>query len=121
MIGFLSVASMTNNLVMFLPIVMHGWLTCAQITSQTLDPPLNLILVGPIKRVFDLATNSRREYEKMKCDLEVYLGISLFLGWFIGVSNIIQIVLYWQVLRVRYMINPPVKKAFGRLDRNVRT
>lgn len=121
MIGFLSVASMSNNLVMFMPIVIHGWLTCAQISTQTLDTPFNYILIAPLKKVLDLATSNRHEYEKMKCDLEIYLGICLLLGWFIGLSNIVSIILYWQVLRVRYMINPPVKKAFGRLDRNIRT
>lgn len=120
MIGFLSVASMSSNLVMFMPIVMHGWLTCAQISTETLDTPFNLLLIAPVKKVLDLATNNRNEYFKMKCDLEIYLGICLLLGWFIGLSQIVSIILYWQVLRVRYMINPPVQKAFGRLNRNIR-
>jgi hypothetical protein len=95
MIGFLSVASMSNNLVMFMPIVMHGWLTCAQISTETLDTPFNLLLVAPVKKVLDLASSNRHEYLKMKCDLEIYLGICLLLGWFIGLSQIVSIILYW--------------------------
>lgn len=94
--GYLSVASMAGSysFIMYVPVLMHGWLTCAQICTEGVSSPYNLILIGPIKKVLDIATTNRAEYMKMKCDIEIYLGIYLTMGWFIGLSQIISVILY---------------------------
>ena len=118
MLGYMSVASMVTsmNFVMFVPILMHGWLTCGQIAAQGAPAPYSAILIGPIKTLLEAANARRSEYLNMKCDIEVYLGVYLIVVWFFGMSQILSIVLYWQVLRVRYMINASVKEAFTRFD-----
>lgn len=52
----------------------------------------------------------------MRSDIEVYLGIYLIVVWFLGWSNVIQIFLYWQLMRVRYMMSYNIQGAFRRLD-----
>ena len=55
----------------------------------------------------------------MKADTEVYLGIYLIVVWFIGWSNIITIFIFWQLLRIRYMINVNSQAAFRRVDQKI--
>ena len=57
----------------------------------------------------------------MRADLEVYTGFYLIIGWFFGMSQIISIVLYWQCLRVRTMLNDNTKHAFYRFDQMIQT
>ena len=54
-----------------------------------------------------------------KADIEIYLGIYLIVVWFIKRSHIFSIVVYWQLLRVRYMIGGLMAEAFKRLDRKL--
>jgi len=41
----------------------------------------------------------------MKADIEVYAGFYLIVGLFIGNTSLIGVVFYWQMLRMRYMMN----------------
>ena len=52
----------------------------------------------------------------MRSDTEVYLGFYLQAVWFIGWSNLLTIMMYWQLLRVRYMVSVNIQGAFRRLD-----
>ena len=54
-----------------------------------------------------------------KSDIDIYLGIYLIVVWFFKRSHIFSIVVYWQVLRVRYMIGGLISDAFRRLDRKL--
>ena len=46
----------------------------------------------------------------------MYLGIYLIAVWFVGWSNFLTIVMFWQIMRVRYMMNAHSKAAFRRID-----
>mmetsp|Transcript_11020 Transcript_11020/g.16725 ORF Transcript_11020/g.16725 Transcript_11020/m.16725 type:complete len:218 (-) Transcript_11020:93-746(-) len=52
----------------------------------------------------------------MKSDLEVYVGFMLVLMIFVGGSGLMQVIMYWQMMRLRYMMNPCTQEAFGRFD-----
>ena len=54
-----------------------------------------------------------------KSDIEIYLGLYLIAAWFFKKSHLIGIVVYWQLLRVRYMIGGLMGDAFHRLDRKL--
>jgi hypothetical protein len=51
MVGFMSVAAMagSGSFIMMVPILMHGFITCGQISTENVQQPFNLILVSPIK------------------------------------------------------------------------
>lgn len=57
----------------------------------------------------------------LKADLEVYLGLYLIFAWFLRRSHLFSILLYWQLLRIRYMIGDGglIREAFRRLDRRI--
>ena len=41
----------------------------------------------------------------MRSDIEVYIGLYLIVVWFLGWSSFIEIILYWQLMRMRYMMS----------------
>lgn len=61
----------------------------------------------------------RRKVMECKSDIEIYLGIYLITAWFFKKSHLFGIVVYWQLLRVRYMIGGLMREAFYRLDRKL--
>ena len=54
----------------------------------------------------------------MKHDCEVYMGLYLTFGILIGSSGIMTALLYWQIMRMRYLMSPPCQQAWGRFDVN---
>lgn len=44
------------------------------------------------------------------------MGIYLTFGMFFGVSSIITALMYWQIMRMRYLMSPAVQQAFSRFD-----
>ena len=42
----------------------------------------------------------------LRHDLEVYMGVYLTLGILLGVSSIMTALLYWQIMRMRYIMSP---------------
>jgi hypothetical protein len=48
----------------------------------------------------------------MKGDLEVYLGFYLIVMWFFRRSHLFSILIYWQLLRIRYMQDGLTARAF---------
>ena len=55
----------------------------------------------------------------MKADLEIYIGLYLIGAWFIRRSHIFGITIYWQTLRIRYMLGGSAKEAFNRIGSQV--
>lgn len=59
------------------------------------------------------------EFISLRSDIEVYIGFYLIVTWFLGWSNIISIIVYWQLLRIKYIINYNTKAAFTRIDEKI--
>jgi len=57
--------------------------------------PWKVLMIGPIKSIFAYGIAHRGELIILRADLEVYTGFYLIIGWFMGMSNILTIVLYW--------------------------
>ena len=45
-------------------------------------------------------------FVELKSDAEVYIGIFAIVGVFIGMSNILFIFVYFQMMRIKYLVNP---------------
>ena len=52
----------------------------------------------------------------IKSDIEVYAGFYLVVTFFIGGNSLLAIFFYWQMMRMRYMMNPNLQGSFGKLD-----
>ena len=110
----MSCASMSHStivIMMYGPILLHGYLTCGKIVDEHIENKVPLesfwkfLAVRPITTALDYGNKNRIDLIKLRADLEVYTGIYLIAGWFLGMSNLIGIMLYWQCLRVRAMLN----------------
>lgn len=91
MMGFMSVASMTQStavLMLYGPVILHGYLTCGKIIEQPalLTTPWNFLLIAPITKLLSYGNQHRSDLIVLRADLEVYTGFYLAIGWFFGMS-----------------------------------
>jgi len=49
-------------------------------------------------------------------DCEVYMGFYLTFGILLGNSGIMTALLYWQIMRMRYLMSPACQQAWTRFD-----
>lgn len=63
------------------------------------------------------STHEMQDYARMvKADVEVYVGFYLIIGIFVGASNMMGAIFYWQMMRMRYMISPAIQSSFVKID-----
>lgn len=55
----------------------------------------------------------------VRANVEIYVGFFMIAGIFIGQSTLVGAIMYWQMLRMRYMMNPVLQAAFGQLHNHV--
>jgi hypothetical protein len=51
--------------------------------------------------------------------MEVYLGFYLIIVWMLGWSHAIAILLFWQMMRVRYITSGECQAAWSRFDQTI--
>ena len=56
----------------------------------------------------------RSEFRTHRAEIEIYIGLYLFIGIIIGTTGLFSILFYWQFLRVLYMVNGYSREAFRR-------
>ena len=67
---------------------------------------------GLLKKVSD----NQSQLWQLRHDIEVSMGVYLTLGIFFGVSSILTCLLYWQIMRMRYLMSPACQQAYQRFD-----
>ena len=60
------------------------------------------------------------QLNQMKYDVEVYLGFYMIIMMVFGGGNILALMLYWQLMRVRYMVNYGCQAGWKRMDDNIK-
>jgi Transmembrane protein 33/Nucleoporin POM33 len=102
-----------------LPLVIHAFLQSGPSLqaylarhSSPFIQNLSTYLRGPLQQKASLT--------ELKADLEIYLGFYLLLVWLIGRSHIIAILMYWQLLRIKYMLGTATTQSFRRIDRGIK-
>ena len=55
----------------------------------------------------------------MRSDIEIYLGFYLLVTLFIGRGSFVSLIVYWQLIRIKYIINYNTKAAFTRMDAKI--
>lgn len=90
----------------------------AAVTGRALVPLAAAVISEPGFPALAPAAKWAALYRKMPtvaANIEVALGLALVVELLSPARNVLLVVLYWQVLRVRYMISPPLQDAFRRL------
>lgn len=122
MIPYLGVTGMGGlNLAIYLPLFIHAYLEMSPMLKQFAEQRPSLPLASMIKEHTTNAVQHKQSFLEQKADIEVYIGIYLIIVWFFGWSNFFQILIYWQLIRVRYMVNSNTQAAFARVDRQIMT
>lgn len=99
MLPYLAVVAVAagGNLILYMPLVLHGFLEVAPLFKDLLRTKPNLPIVSSpfIRNYIDKGVAHRTEFANMKADMEVYIGIYLIVVWFLGWSSLLTIMMYW--------------------------
>jgi len=106
------------NMLLYMPLILHGYLEVSPIFKEILDRKPNALIISKdfVKSYVLRGVSHKAEYVELKSDIEVYIGIYLIVVWFIGWSSFLSILMYWQIMRLRYMISTHIQMAFKRID-----
>lgn len=119
-IGVVAVAG-SQTMVLYMPLLIHGYLEVSPLFKEILDrnPSAPLISAGFLKPHILNGVAHRSQYQELEADTEVYLGIYLIAVLFLGWSSFLTIIMFWQIMRVRYMMSAHSKAAFRRIDQKI--
>jgi len=96
------------NYYMMLPVVVS--------TIIALCDNIRYMDIGGVKQYIDLVNNKREELIQSKSHIEVAIGFVSIAGIFLKINSILTPIIYWQLMRVRYTLNPYIKKSFTDLN-----
>ena len=98
------------NYYMMLPVVISALIAiCDNLNSLNLS-------FGLIKKYVDLINSKKEDLMQSKSYIEVAIGFVSIAGIFLKINSILTPIIYWQLMRVRYTLNPYIKKSFSDLN-----
>ena len=116
----MSIMMAPKNLLICSPLIISAVLMLAIEFKKMLDanpstPGLSNTTVK--EYVLKGANIQTQEYGRIiRCDMEAYIGFFMVGLCFLGQSNFMGVICYWQMMRVRYMMNQGLQMAFQRMD-----
>ncbi|KAF1315241.1 Transmembrane protein, partial [Globisporangium splendens] len=96
----------------------------ALVTSKAVVPLTGKIISDPSFATLPTQSKWAKLYHRMPqvaANIEVGIGMALLVEILTPARNFLLTVLYWQLLRVRYMINPQLQEAFRLLNASIMT
>ena len=98
------------NYYMMLPVVVSTIIAiCDNLKSMNLS-------LGGLNSYIDMVNNKKEELTQSKSYIEVAIGFVSIAGIFLKLNSILTPIIYWQLMRVRYTLNPYIKKSFSDLN-----
>ena len=64
----------------------------------------------------DLINNKKEEIMQSRSHVEVAIGFVSIIGIFLKLNSILTPIIYWQMIRVRYTLNPYIKESFKEIN-----
>lgn len=64
----------------------------------------------------DLINNKKEEIIQSRSHVEVAIGFVSIIGIFLKLNSILTPIIYWQMIRVRYTLNPYIKESFKEIN-----
>lgn len=92
--------------------------------SKLLSPAVGAIMSDPSFATLPAQSKWAKLYHRMPqvaASVEVGIGMALLVEMLTPARNFLLTILYWQLLRVRYMINPQLQEAFRVLNATILT
>lgn len=72
-----------------------------------------------INNIFSKIINSKEDIIQNKTNIEVLIGFLEIIGVFIKINTLKVPIIYWNILRFRYLVNPYVYKSFEEINKKV--
>ena len=64
----------------------------------------------------DIVNNKKEEIIQSRAHIEVAIGFVTIIGIFFKLNSVITPIIYWQLIRVRYTLNPYIKQSFKEIN-----
>ena len=98
------------NYYMLFPVIISAVLAlCDNIKVLNIKVPLG-------KEYIDYINNKKEEIIQSRANVEVAIGFVSIIGIFLKLNSILTPVIYWQMIRVRYTLNPYIKQSFKEIN-----
>ena len=98
------------NYYMLLPVVVSAIIAlCDNARAMNVN-------IGGVKSYIDLVNKNEEQLIQSKSYIEVAIGFVSVLGIFLKLNSILTQIIYWQLMRVRYTLNPYIKQSFTDLN-----
>ena len=107
--------SFVNNFIFTIPIYFFIFQCLVAYFFQLYRKNPAAPLAGMLKPQVDKFFFKRGQIRGLRAEIEIYSGIYLIVGIFIGTSGMFQALIFWQFLRMLYMVNGYTKWGFRRL------
>jgi len=98
------------NYYMLFPVIISAILAlCENIKVLKIKMPLG-------QEYIDYVTIKKEEIIQSRANVEVAIGFVSIIGIFLKLNSILTPVIYWQMIRVRYTLNPYIKQSFKEIN-----
>ena len=98
------------NYYLIFPIVISAVLAlCENIQHMNIKMPLGQEYINTIN-------NKKEEIIQSSAHVEVAIGFVSIVGIFLKLNSILTPIIYWQMMRVRYTLNPYIKQSFKEIN-----
>ena len=71
------------------------------------------------KKYFELVLSRKESLLQDRANVEVGIGFLLIVGVFLKLNSFLLPIIYWQLMKVKYFLQPRIKKSFEMLNANV--
>ena len=68
------------------------------------------------KKYFDLVLKNKENLLQERANIEVGIGFLLIVGVFLKLNSFLLPIIYWQLMKVKYFLQPRIKKSFEILN-----
>eukprot|EP00347_Sterkiella_histriomuscorum_P023348 403334989 len=117
MFTYMSALTMSSgSMIIYIPLLLTAYVEISPKGLEILNNNPSIPFANYFKDTLSKGAQFKQQFIEMRSDFQVYIGIYLIVVWFIGWSSIIQIFLYWQIMRVQYMMSANIQAAFRRID-----
>ena len=103
------------NYYMLLPVAISSIVAIAE------DLKDNQLIFNYINNYISSVNKVREKLIQDKTHLEIVIGFLLIFGTSIGINTLKTPIIYWHILRFRYIVNPYVHNSFAELNKKVET
>lgn len=108
--------SMTPNFIIYSPLVLTAVIEGADSAKVLLERNPRFPFVSMFKENINKAVQFKAQFYELRSDIEIYVGIYTIVGIFFGFTSFMSIIIYWQLMRIRYLMSYNMQGAFRRLD-----